>query len=505
MGGVQRRKGPKKGKAKPAAKAVQGDGAEAYLKMLDLEEKRMTMIQQDMTEPGSQTADSILETLAMHNGGKRGISKEAKDAFTNLKKLEQESESELSQLLMNQLNMTDTMADPYGDGDQTMLYGNAAQKLQIQWGGGFDYNPNNSPRLSDWCKALYFARIEEVKEFLSKANEGSGVEMAQLLNKRESMLRFGGVLHIIAGCRQEKTKRHVSLMKILLDAGANPNIKDVAGYSALHHCCTIYGNSKTLELAELLLEYGAEVNAKNRFGCTALMEPSMHANFDAVELLMSHGANPCIKDKDGMTCETFATRNPKLARIFSRGMRALAKKEKEEKNSHSTPATVACVTCGDLETLKKCTNCLAVSYCSQDCQKAHWSTHEAECKKQAVDTKLVVVKPAIDLTSQVYSHKHKKMMAGQGGFSELNKPFKVKVQVGLDHFTHGPNPNSEMMVYNNDRSYHVYISPTDPGFKEVFNAVCDKGYGGIKAYFCATLEKGGELSINVLKVFPESF
>jgi len=77
--------------------------------------------------------------------------------------------------------------------------------------------------------------------------------------------------------------------------------------------------------------------------------------------------------------------------------------------------------------------------------------------------------------------------------------------VGLDHFTHGPNPNSEMMVYNKDRSYHMYIVPTDPGFKEVFDAVISKGYAGMKAYFLATLEKPGELSINVMKVFPETF
>lgn len=481
----------------------------AYEASLDVQAEVLSNFQNDYAKLGNKSADKLLETMAKHCGGTDKISKEAKDACANLKNLEQESKHELStRILMDKLFIQEEMDDPYGDGNQTMLYRNEAQKLQLQWGGGFNYNPNNPGRLSAWCKALYFARINEVKEFIEQARDVSESELNKLLNRRESMLRMGGILHVIAGCRQEKSNRHVTLTKILLEAGANPNIKDVAGYSALHHCCTIIGNPKTLEIGQLLLDNGADINARNRFGCTPLMEPCINGKVDFVEFLVKNGADPSIKENHGLSCQGISVGNPRMHQIFSRGMRAMAKKDKAVQEKKASASNASCLNCGDLENLKKCTACLAVSYCSKECQRSHWSAHKPDCKKKAVETKLVVVKPTKQdplNPGKHFSLKHKAVVVGKEVFSELKKPFKIKVQVSLNALINGPDPSGSMLVYNKERSYDVYIAPSDPGFKEVYDAVCSKGYCGIKAYFCATLESPGKLSINVATVFPEVF
>ena len=36
---------------------------------------------------------------------------------------------------------------------------------------------------------------------------------------------------------------------------------------------------------------------------------------------------------------------------------------------------------GDTQTIRLCTGCKAIRYCSRDCQKGDWSRHNAACKK----------------------------------------------------------------------------------------------------------------------------
>ncbi|KAL0578015.1 hypothetical protein V5O48_003965 [Marasmius crinis-equi] len=38
-----------------------------------------------------------------------------------------------------------------------------------------------------------------------------------------------------------------------------------------------------------------------------------------------------------------------------------------------------CVVCGN-DSAKRCTGCLSVEYCSQECQKAHWAEHKSQCR-----------------------------------------------------------------------------------------------------------------------------
>ena len=86
-------------------------------------------------------------------------------------------------------------------------------------------------------------------------------------------------------------------INILLNAGADPNSADVYGRTWIHHA--ILANSK--ELLKTVIDNGADVNATNKKNVTALMIASRRGNIDAVNELLSAGADPTIEDRLGAT------------------------------------------------------------------------------------------------------------------------------------------------------------------------------------------------------------
>jgi len=91
---------------------------------------------------------------------------------------------------------------------------------------------------------------------------------------------------------------NIAVVELLLSHGANVNAKDRYGctplYDALFEGC--------LDVMELLIEHGAEVNAKNdEDGGTVLHEAAYSGDLEAVKLLISHGADIHTRDFEGET------------------------------------------------------------------------------------------------------------------------------------------------------------------------------------------------------------
>jgi ankyrin repeat protein len=90
---------------------------------------------------------------------------------------------------------------------------------------------------------------------------------------------------------------HVDLVKLLLNAGADVDAKDNRGTTALMKA-TREGHKET---AKLLLDRGANVHAKNRFRSTALRFASLGNCKEILELLLDRGADVDAKDGEGFT------------------------------------------------------------------------------------------------------------------------------------------------------------------------------------------------------------
>ena len=85
-------------------------------------------------------------------------------------------------------------------------------------------------------------------------------------------------------------------MRLLISAGANKTIEDVNGHSWIHYA--VRGDC-TKEVLQSIIDLGADVNARNKKNCTALMLASKNGNVDAMNVLVGAGADQGIEDDNG--------------------------------------------------------------------------------------------------------------------------------------------------------------------------------------------------------------
>ncbi len=107
----------------------------------------------------------------------------------------------------------------------------------------------------------------------------------------------------------------ITVMRLLLAKGADPNIPTFSNSTALMAAAGInfayqqtYTESKEhqMEAVLLCLEKGADVNAVNTMGLTAVMGAANRGLDDIVELLVKKGARLDVKDKQGRDPLTWA-------------------------------------------------------------------------------------------------------------------------------------------------------------------------------------------------------
>ena len=96
-------------------------------------------------------------------------------------------------------------------------------------------------------------------------------------------------------------------LRALLEAGADPNGKNIYGETALISAAKFSGP----EISEIqtLLDYGADPNLHDASGRTALMEAAENGDINNVRALLNHGADPNLRDANGRTALMEAVEN----------------------------------------------------------------------------------------------------------------------------------------------------------------------------------------------------
>jgi ankyrin repeat protein len=129
-------------------------------------------------------------------------------------------------------------------------------------------------------------------------------QVRTLLNNGANPNASGGMTALMYAAQNG----HLETAKLLIDKGADVNAKDY-GMTALMYAA----QNGHLEIANLLIDEGADVNAQERDeGMTALMCAAQNGHLKTAKLLIYKGADVNAQDDDGMTALMYAAQNGHL-------------------------------------------------------------------------------------------------------------------------------------------------------------------------------------------------
>ncbi|KAJ3078870.1 hypothetical protein HDU99_000337, partial [Rhizoclosmatium hyalinum] len=349
------------------------------------------------------------------------------------------------------------------DGDQSGLKEEGAQALREAWSEGMDFEPvDGMPLLHKKCFLGDIKWLKENQEW-------------RMLELRVSGMRFTPLMCVIQGCRQFaqflKWMDHKAVVELLLEKGAQINARCVIGNTSLFYASGFGCTPKTLEIAKVLLQNGAAVNIQNRFGATPLMTPIMAGTEEAIKLLVEWGADPKISDYEGTVPLEIAKSRPAVFQILSKTESAKLRTKADQ--ADSVVEKDKCHTCASSERqLKYCPSCLVTAYCSTACQSEDWKAHKGICRKDDV----------VNVTLSEVSDKSTFVSFQDITIEEAGKtrPIRtIKIQ---------SNGYGAHLVYDKERSFKKMISPDEPSYSRIATIVKEKGVLGVKGYFRAIVD-----------------
>jgi len=115
---------------------------------------------------------------------------------------------------------------------------------------------------------------------------------------------------------------NTEIVRLLLENGADPDIQSHNGWTVLRHAA----QQGSMDIVRLLLDRGADPNLRggDTAGDTALMWAAQHGSMDIVRLLLDRGVDPNLRDEDGDTALMWASLSgySEIADLLRRHMRS---------------------------------------------------------------------------------------------------------------------------------------------------------------------------------------
>jgi len=140
---------------------------------------------------------------------------------------------------------------------------------------------------------------------LAAAISGGRFKIAQLLYERGADVDVQGTYNRRTLLYDASAFGQLEVVQWLLSRSANPNVRDLSGWTPLHRAAS-HGQ---VEVTRLLLQYKADSNAHGENGWTSLQLASDYGHVNLCRLLLEHGADVNARDDSGDTALHFASSN----------------------------------------------------------------------------------------------------------------------------------------------------------------------------------------------------
>ena len=237
--------------------------------------------------------------------------------------------------------------DPFGDGDQSLVKASDAQFYRHMFAIGGDihkiFDLNMEP-LSLFAKNCLVGVVEYVRETLErvagksqdKTQEPSS-ELIELLERREAAMRFTPLLMLVSmgkniGLSTDKRlrNRQIEVAKLLLQYGARPDAKDICGKTVCHYGMGAMATSMTLEVADMCVKahqtsrwFGQMVElhslkSASRNGKQGICKGYMVDTGRRVVYLLDEGTTVCVKPENlRLVDDPAASQHTPVVKLFN--------------------------------------------------------------------------------------------------------------------------------------------------------------------------------------------
>ncbi|EGO63973.1 ankyrin repeat domain-containing protein [Acetonema longum] len=156
----------------------------------------------------------------------------------------------------------------------------------------------------------------------------------------EEKLEARGIPFTVKSYFQQIGQGHQDVMNLFLAAGFSVDDRRTGDEYTPLMVAAQYGNGT---IAEILLQRGADVNARDKDGQTALMKAAAQGHDQMAERLLAAGADWRIKDKNGETALDIAVRKKStLFKDIWRPGRHWIRRFKSKRGSRTRPSLTSC-------------------------------------------------------------------------------------------------------------------------------------------------------------------
>ncbi|XP_065156226.1 uncharacterized protein [Atheta coriaria] len=170
--------------------------------------------------------------------------------------------------------------------------GRKKNKLRRKLSSGFDYIRKKKKQIKKEEGAEDAVKVKR-RGIPSKATPES-VDDIQKEIKQWVLNKGVGETHLHRASRSGYTDITAYCLEKMM---CNPSPKDNAGYTPLHEACS----KGHLDIARLLLQYGAQVSESAHGGIRPLHEAAENGYVEIIRLLLSYGADPSLATYSGTT------------------------------------------------------------------------------------------------------------------------------------------------------------------------------------------------------------